>query len=253
MPAGLARRGGAARPRRVVPLPSSLRAGDTVGQLAAGKPYPNRRLGLTGENLLGSKSPPEAVRSTQPGGRAPAPGRLAILQAFINSHYDLVVDPGADLLCTPAGLRSWLAAHGLASPRVPITAHDLERALAVREGLRQLLAGRAGGATPSSGRLRQAVNRAIAGAALELRFSPEGPELVPTGSTGFDRAVASLVAIAARAMIDGSWRRLKVCPGRHCGWVFYDHSRNNSGRWCSMNVCGGREKARAHYRRQRGG
>jgi predicted RNA-binding Zn ribbon-like protein len=52
-------------------------------------------------------------------------------------------------------------------------------------------------------------------------------------------------------MIDGRWQRMKACPGEHCGWVFYDHSRNNSGRWCSMAVCGGRTKARAHYRRQR--
>jgi predicted RNA-binding Zn ribbon-like protein len=59
-----------------------------------------------------------------------------------------------------------------------------------------------------------------------------------------------LLAIALRAMIDGRWQRLKTCPGEHCGWVFYDHSRNNSGRWCSMAVCGGRTKARTHYQRR---
>jgi predicted RNA-binding Zn ribbon-like protein len=78
-----------------------------------------------------------------------------------------------------------------------------------------------------------------------------GTELVPVGSSELDRALGSLLAILARAIVDGSWLRLKVCPGRHCGWVFYDQSRNNSGRWCSMSVCGGREKARAHYHRQR--
>jgi predicted RNA-binding Zn ribbon-like protein len=52
-------------------------------------------------------------------------------------------------------------------------------------------------------------------------------------------------------MLDGTWRRLKVCPGDHCGWAFYDHSRNQTGRWCSMSVCGGRAKARAHYHRHR--
>jgi len=53
-------------------------------------------------------------------------------------------------------------------------------------------------------------------------------------------------------MRDGRWERLKICPGRDCGWAFYDHSRNGSGRWCSMTICGGREKARTHYRRNRG-
>jgi predicted RNA-binding Zn ribbon-like protein len=53
-------------------------------------------------------------------------------------------------------------------------------------------------------------------------------------------------------MINGSWARMKICPGRDCEWAFYDHSRNGSSRWCSMSICGGREKARAHYRRTRG-
>jgi predicted RNA-binding Zn ribbon-like protein len=51
-------------------------------------------------------------------------------------------------------------------------------------------------------------------------------------------------------MIDGSWLRFKACPGRGCGWAFYDHSRNQSARWCSMKVCGDREKARAYYQRK---
>ncbi len=67
-----------------------------------------------------------------------------------------------------------------------------------------------------------------------------------------DGAIGLLLAITARTMLDGSWSRLKVCPGDHCGWAFYDHSRNQTGRWCSMSVCGGRAKARAHYRRVRG-
>jgi predicted RNA-binding Zn ribbon-like protein len=62
-------------------------------------------------------------------------------------------------------------------------------------------------------------------------------------------ALGVLLAITAVAMADGTWSRLKVCPGEHCGWAFYDGSRNRSGRWCSMAVCGGRSKARAHYRR----
>jgi predicted RNA-binding Zn ribbon-like protein len=60
-----------------------------------------------------------------------------------------------------------------------------------------------------------------------------------------------LLAITATAMLDGTWQRLKACPGHECGWAFYDHSRNQTSRWCSMAVCGGRAKARAHYHRRR--
>src|SRR5690242_2881110 len=77
-------------------------------------------------------------RSVQPGGRPSAPGSLALVQAFINSHYDLEFDHGADLFDSPAGLRSWLASRRLIDARARVTDDDLIRALAVREGLREL-------------------------------------------------------------------------------------------------------------------
>ena len=155
-------------------------------------------------------------------------------------------------MATPARGRHWLSEAGLLAPGEKITRADLDRLRRVREALRQLVAvGQGPGAKPSAPAAR-AINEVLMGAAIELRVTARGPELIPVGASAVDRLLGSLTGIVTRAMIDGSWRRLKVCPGPHCGWVFYDHSRNGSGRWCSMNVCGGREKARAHYRRRRG-
>jgi predicted RNA-binding Zn ribbon-like protein len=42
-----------------------------------------------------------------------------------------------------------------------------------------------------------------------------------------------------------------VCPGEGCGWLFFDASKNRSRRWCAMEDCGNRAKARRHYRRSR--
>jgi predicted RNA-binding Zn ribbon-like protein len=177
---------------------------------------------------------------------------VGLLQSFLNTHFDLVTEHGADLLATRAGARDWLSGQGLLVPRARITRAELDRLQGVRERLRQLIAvGHGYGGKPSETAAR-AINELLTGATIELRFTVRGTELVPVGASAIDRVLGSLTAIAARAMLDGSWRRLKVCPGPHCGWVFYDHSRNGSGRWCSMNVCGGREKARAHYRRRRG-
>jgi predicted RNA-binding Zn ribbon-like protein len=185
----------------------------------------------------------------QPGGRERAPGELALVQSFINSHYDLELEHGADLFATPASLAGWLKRRGLA-PRTEATRDDVRRAVAVREGLRAL-ARSGNGARPSDA--VAALNAAASGLAVEVRFATGAPRLVAGAPAGLERALGTVLAITARAMIDGSWARLKVCPGEQCGWAFYDHSRNLSGRWCSMAVCGGRAKARAHYRRRRGG
>lgn len=204
---------------------------------------------LTGET---SSACADITSLPQPGGRPAAPGDVGVLQAFLNTHFDLVTEHGADLLATRAGARRWLSAHGLASPGARISQADLDRLHGTREGLRQLIAVGHGAMHEPSSPAARALNEPLTGASVELRFTALGPELIPVGASAVDRVLGSLTAIAARAMIDGSWGRLKVCPGPHCGWVFYDHSRNGSGRWCSMNVCGGREKARAHYRRRRG-
>ena len=63
--------------------------------------------------------------------------------------------------------------------------------------------------------------------------------------------VAPIVAIVYEAMVDGTWERLKACPADDCHWAFYDHSKNRSGTWCTMDVCGNRAKVRA-YRERRG-
>jgi predicted RNA-binding Zn ribbon-like protein len=68
------------------------------------------------------------------------------------------------------------------------------------------------------------------------------------GVPGFLGEVLAAVALAAH---DGSWRRLKICPAGDCRVVYYDLSRNASRRWCSMEVCGNRNKTRAY--RQRSG
>jgi predicted RNA-binding Zn ribbon-like protein len=184
----------------------------------------------------------------QPGLRPAAPGELAVFQAFLNSHFDLGDNWGADLLATPPGLAAWLADRTLIAPEDRLDERAVDRALTVRDSLRGLIAS---GGADSGARTLGPLNGAVAGASLELRFSEAGLRLVPVGAEPLDRAMGTLLAIAAGAMFDGTWSRLKSCPGHHCGWTFYDRSRNNSGRWCSMKVCGGREKARAHYHRHR--
>lgn len=205
-------------------------------------PYYHTQIRMTGE-----KSPND---DPQPGGRRPAPGRLALAQAFLNTHYGPAGGHGGEVLAGPGALSAWLAAHGLAGGDARLTSHDLDRALAVREGLRALAFANNGESLEASA--IDAMRRASEGVGAQIRIEPAGPRFVTDPTNGIDAAIGAILAVTARAMIDGTWQRLKACPGRHCGWAFYDHSRNGSARWCSMKVCGDREKARAYYRRKTG-
>jgi predicted RNA-binding Zn ribbon-like protein len=74
--------------------------------------------------------------------------------------------------------------------------------------------------------------------------------LEPTAG-GAGEAVGRLLTILYDAMRDGSWKRLKRCPGMGCPFTFYDSSRNRTATWCSMSVCGNRAKVRSYQERRR--
>ena len=86
--------------------------------------------------------------------------------------------------------------------------------------------------------------------ALGIRFVDGVPRVAGT-ERGVAGALATLAGIVAEAAAAGTWPRLKACPAEACGWVFYDRSRNRSGRWCDSTVCGNRAKTRAYRRRRR--
>jgi predicted RNA-binding Zn ribbon-like protein len=195
--------------------------------------------------MTGESAPYDA--GPQPGGREPAPGELALVQAFVNTHFDLAAG-GGEMLASPEALRAWLGARGLLEHGTRVDGRSLDRVLAVREGLRALAF--ANNDQELHDGAVDAMRDASRGATTEIRVGPDGARFVIASPGDLDAAIGALLAIVARAMIDGSWQRLKACPGRHCAWAFYDRSRNQSARWCAMKVCGDREKARAYYERR---
>jgi predicted RNA-binding Zn ribbon-like protein len=182
---------------------------------------------------------------TQPAGRPPAPGRLAFVQAFLNSFWDLDGD-GSEVWSTPGAYGAWLRARGFdgaaASPG------DLGRALELREALRELCgANHDNGDAPAALAALDRIAHAVAPAAA-LAPSLRTGALDPAGD-GPDAACALALGIVFAARADGTFARLKACPHAHCGWAFYDSSRNRSGQWCSMRICGNRTKGEAFRRR----
>ena len=182
----------------------------------------------------------------QPGGRAPAPVPLRLVQDFVNTE---VPDFHQDDVATPAALAGWLARRGLVDGDDPVVDADLfVEARALRSALRELALANTLGLPPSVER-RTELDAALGAFPLALRLVDGRPLLGPAAG-GTRGGLAAIVAVVAEARAAGSWERLKACRQETCGWVFYDGSRNRSSSWCSMQVCGGRAKA-SSYRRRR--
>ena len=181
----------------------------------------------------------------EPGGRPKAPGRLELLQRFINSHnHDFPRE--WDRLGTPERAQAWLRRKRLVGPAVRLSAGDAARLCELREAIRALaIANQAGQPDPASvGILRKASRTAR----LRVAVDDGGRTVLEPDRPGVDGAIATLLGILHEAQLTGQWRRLKAC--RQCGYAFFDRSRNRSAAWCAMSICGNRTKNRAYRRRR---
>jgi predicted RNA-binding Zn ribbon-like protein len=178
----------------------------------------------------------------EPGDRAPAPGPLRLVQRFVNT-LDL---EGPELLPDTAALREWLVSADLLDPGAPVTAADHRRAIELREAIRRLAEVHAG--APEDPAATATVDAAARRAGLHPVLG-ETTRLEPAAA-GVDAALGRIVAAIHAAIAADTWARLKACERHSCRWAFYDRSKNRSGHWCSMAVCGSREKNRRAYRRR---
>jgi predicted RNA-binding Zn ribbon-like protein len=179
------------------------------------------------------------------------PHNLQLVIDFVNT---LDLETGQDRTDTPAQLASWLCEQGVCDPAAPeLGARELEQAIELRESLRiVLLSHNDRDAEP--GEAARHLEEVAERGRLSVCFSDgdgDAVEIVPR-SPGYPGVLARLLVPVAHAAMDGSWARVKACPADECLWAFYDASRNRSGRWCDMAVCGNREKVRS-YRSRRSG
>jgi len=181
----------------------------------------------------------------EPGGRPKAPGRLELLQRFINSHnHDFPSE--WDRIGTAESAQAWLREKRLVAPSVRISDADAARLRDLREALRALAMANQG---TQPGAAADVVRRVAGEAQLSVTIDDAGrTALEPARHGGVEGAVATLLGILHEAQLTGQWSRLKGC--RRCGYAFFDRSKNRSAAWCAMSICGNRTKNRAYYRRR---
>jgi predicted RNA-binding Zn ribbon-like protein len=175
-----------------------------------------------------------------------APGSLELVRLFVNS-IDLE-RPAEDRFRDASSARHWLLDRGLPAGGID------DRALAGLRDLRETL----------RSELLFHTGEGDAGSWLELvsllndtrltisRSSSGGLQLVPASGEGAAPYLRGAIAAAVYdAVRDGTWCRLKACRKHSCLFAFYDHSKNGSGTWCDMDVCGNRVKAQRRRARER--
>ena len=199
-----------------------------------------------GTDTAAAATTPAAVAVPAPSPKA-APGALDLIRGFVNTNDR---SDGRDRFDSPRGLSDWLVEQGVPGADATLGEADVRRMVAVREALRELLLANNEGSLPDAGAV-EVLTAAGRRARVTTVFAADGSaRLVGTGR-GIDAAIGHLLAIVVAAMENGTWPRLKACRNDTCRWAFYDHSKNRSGAWCTMSVCGSQVKARTYRRRHK--
>jgi predicted RNA-binding Zn ribbon-like protein len=155
---------------------------------------------------------------------------VELLLAFLNTVNRT---EATDVLDDEHSWQQWAAARGLGS------AGSSHKARTSRDALRAVALAHHG---------EQAAMSPAAGmphGSIRIELSAGVPVLAAGDALG------AVLAAAARLAVLGYWERIKICPADDCRWAYYDRSRNRSRTWCSMRVCGNREKARNWRERAR--
>ena len=167
---------------------------------------------------------------------------------YLTSYAELVAwSRHAGILAEEQGERLLKAA-----ARCPADAAAvLQKALSLREAIYRIFSAISSGSRPPAADLaafNAELGRSLACSRIAL--TAEGFAWDWNGGEDtLDRMLWPVVRDAAELLTSEELDRVGQCADDRCGWLFLDSSRNRSRRWCSMEDCGNRAKARRHYRR----
>lgn len=136
------------------------------------------------------------------------------------------------------------------------SAREYESALQLREALYRIFSSLYAGERIPSRDLEILSSVAVAARAGQQLVHKDG-ELRwewTQGMQGIDLILWPVARAAAELLTSDRAPRVRECEDdRGCGYLFIDQSKNRSRRWCSMEGCGNRAKARRHYARNQAG
>jgi predicted RNA-binding Zn ribbon-like protein len=170
-----------------------------------------------------------------------------LLVDFVNTRD---VEEETDALGDPEQLRSWIAER--TEGHLPeLEAADLARVQALREALRALMLVNNG--VPAKDGDLIALREAAERSRYRLTIVTDGQLALAPARADLSGFESELLLALEHLQCHDIWPRLKACTEPTCRWAFYDTTRNRSRTWCSMDVCGNREKTKRYRRRKAAG
>ena len=132
--------------------------------------------------------------------------------------------------------------------------HAYTEAIQLREAIYSIFSKRYAG-KPISERDLDILNSVISVAKVIRNWCLRMENLPGNGKTTMMARISSSWKVALSAvdlLTSDKVSRVRECEDdRGCGYLFIDTTKNHSRRWCSMDSCGNRAKARRHYSRSK--
>jgi predicted RNA-binding Zn ribbon-like protein len=128
------------------------------------------------------------------------------------------------------------------------------RAIRLREVIYRIFSSIAGHSIPNKGDFA-VLNEELSKAMAKIRITRNAQGYLwafEDGEKALDQVLWPIVRSAADLLTSDRLDRIRSCADEECGWLFLDTSRNRSRRWCDMEDCGNRAKARRYYQRKHG-
>ncbi|GII55845.1 hypothetical protein Pth03_42340 [Planotetraspora thailandica] len=154
-------------------------------------------------------------------------------------------NPAWERLHSPADLTAWLTER-FGPLAAAVTEDEFGDALLVRAAITATARALAVEAQPNPRDIDH-INEVAAGADLP----PHLPGGGRTPGLATARRAFSTIARDAIGTFGAGPGRIRHCEADNCALIFFDGSRPNSRRWCSMKRCGNRVKVRAHRSREK--
>ncbi|HEY1934123.1 MAG TPA: ABATE domain-containing protein [Acetobacteraceae bacterium] len=144
-------------------------------------------------------------------------------------------------------VREWLDTHPKRAARIFQSAIDL------REAIYRTFSAVADNTPPPAAdfsTLRDAIAESPERTRLETTGTAYAWRTPPLRAEHAD-LLAPVLWSAADLLLRAREHRIRRCANPECLWIFLDESRMGTRRWCDMNACGNRAKARRHYEKIR--